>query len=195
MLKWGCSGVSAFAALTTLLVLTASFFRPLQWRDYSQERPRWLFFDATDGQLWMFHHSVTGLDAYAEDATTYLIKPFARIIERSSKVGRPRRFRFWRSKPRSRTLVALSGKTYGITTRTTVIAFPLWASVVLFSLCPSAVLLYGRLHRYRLRRRVRHNQCLGCGYDLTGNVSGRCPECGRVIRGTGQDTAALGVVH
>ena len=23
--------------------------------------------------------------------------------------------------------------------------------------------------------------CLSCGYDLTGNVSGRCPECGEVI--------------
>lgn len=21
--------------------------------------------------------------------------------------------------------------------------------------------------------------CLGCGYDLTGNITGRCPECGR----------------
>jgi uncharacterized paraquat-inducible protein A len=27
------------------------------------------------------------------------------------------------------------------------------------------------------RRRTRR-LCLGCGYDLNGNVSGRCPECG-----------------
>jgi len=26
--------------------------------------------------------------------------------------------------------------------------------------------------------------CLGCGYDLTGNLSGRCPECGRSLMGT-----------
>ena len=26
-------------------------------------------------------------------------------------------------------------------------------------------------------RRAR-GQCLSCGYDLTGNVSGECPECG-----------------
>jgi hypothetical protein len=25
--------------------------------------------------------------------------------------------------------------------------------------------------------------CRGCGYDLTGNVSGRCPECGRDVSG------------
>ena len=26
--------------------------------------------------------------------------------------------------------------------------------------------------------RLRHGLCLACGYDLTGNVSGTCPECG-----------------
>ena len=28
------------------------------------------------------------------------------------------------------------------------------------------------------KRRVRPGHCAGCGYDLTGNVSGVCPECG-----------------
>ena len=28
------------------------------------------------------------------------------------------------------------------------------------------------------RRRLQGGQCLRCGYDLTGNVSGVCPECG-----------------
>ncbi len=32
----------------------------------------------------------------------------------------------------------------------------------------------------RLRRR-RHNLCVTCGYNLTGNVSGVCPECGEPI--------------
>lgn len=30
--------------------------------------------------------------------------------------------------------------------------------------------------------RIPKGSCQGCGYDLTGNVSGRCPECGREIR-------------
>ena len=34
-----------------------------------------------------------------------------------------------------------------------------------------------RVQRRRDMRKVR-GQCLNCGYDLTGNVSGRCPECG-----------------
>ena len=28
------------------------------------------------------------------------------------------------------------------------------------------------------RRRAAENRCLACGYDLRGNVSGVCPECG-----------------
>ena len=30
-----------------------------------------------------------------------------------------------------------------------------------------------------------NRSCRNCGYDLTGNVSGRCPECGTVIPGSG----------
>lgn len=31
---------------------------------------------------------------------------------------------------------------------------------------------------HRRRQRRRRNQCIPCGYDLTGNTSGVCPECG-----------------
>lgn len=34
---------------------------------------------------------------------------------------------------------------------------------------------------WRDRRRLAEGQCLLCGYDLTGNVSGVCPECGRSV--------------
>jgi hypothetical protein len=35
----------------------------------------------------------------------------------------------------------------------------------------------------RIRRRARRNGfCQKCGYNLTGNVSGVCPECGTVIK-------------
>ena len=32
------------------------------------------------------------------------------------------------------------------------------------------------------RKRHAHNLCYACGYNLTGNVSGVCPECGTKIR-------------
>ena len=42
--------------------------------------------------------------------------------------------------------------------------------------------------RRRRRERRRLNRCVQCGYDLTGNVSGVCPECGRG-REAGGDSA------
>jgi hypothetical protein len=62
----------------------------------------------------------------------------------------------------------------------------LWLVAALAACYPCVLLLGGSLHRYYRRR---HNQCLKCGYDLTGNVSGRCSECGSEIR------AAIGAGH
>jgi hypothetical protein len=37
------------------------------------------------------------------------------------------------------------------------------------------------LRGWKVGRRVRRNRCRTCDYDLTGNLSGVCPECGRVV--------------
>jgi len=38
-------------------------------------------------------------------------------------------------------------------------------------------------------RRLRHESgCRSCGYDLTGNVSGVCPECGAATRMAGRES-------
>jgi hypothetical protein len=42
-----------------------------------------------------------------------------------------------------------------------------------------------RLRRYRGIIRTERGLCPRCGYDLTGNVSGTCPECGTVPARTG----------
>lgn len=37
--------------------------------------------------------------------------------------------------------------------------------------------------------RVKSGHCYSCGYDLTGNVSGRCPECGSAVAKRGPAAA------
>jgi len=42
---------------------------------------------------------------------------------------------------------------------------------------------YALVGRLRCKRLAREGHCQGCGYDLTGNVSGVCPECGTPVAG------------
>ena len=49
-------------------------------------------------------------------------------------------------------------------------AYPLWPPLLVLAV-PTAVLWWRD-------RRYLKGCCQSCGYDLTGNVSGRCPECG-----------------
>lgn len=46
---------------------------------------------------------------------------------------------------------------------------------------PAAIILGRRA--WRARRLHRVGVCRKCGYDLTGNMSGRCPECGTAFTG------------
>ena len=62
--------------------------------------------------------------------------------------------------------------------------FPLWAATAAFA-APPALWIAGR-HR----RRPRPGRCRRCGYDLTGNESGACPECGRATAPRGRGAAA-----
>lgn len=50
---------------------------------------------------------------------------------------------------------------------------PLWLPFLLAAI-PTAFLLLRDRHR-------QLNHCRSCGYNLTGNVSGVCPECGTPI--------------
>ena len=59
---------------------------------------------------------------------------------------------------------------------------PSWFIVVLLGTYPAFTFARGLIRRRR-RRRDRRGLCLKCGYDLTGNVSGVCPECGTLVAG------------
>lgn len=57
------------------------------------------------------------------------------------------------------------------------IIIPLWIPTLLFAVPP--ILCVASWYRSRLRRKTGH--CALCGYDLTGNESGNCPECGATV--------------
>ena len=58
------------------------------------------------------------------------------------------------------------------------VGLPFWIPTVLTAVYPTVHFVRGPLRRWRRRKA---GQCVGCGYDLTGNVSGVCPECGGQI--------------
>ncbi len=63
---------------------------------------------------------------------------------------------------------------------------PPWFPTVPFLVYPLVALAVGLLGAPR-RHQCRGSSCLKCGYDLRGNVGGRCPECGDKVR---QEVAA-----
>jgi len=73
---------------------------------------------------------------------------------------------FWRSTQRLPTLTRV---TYHI---------PIWMVFVLFAVYPTLAFCRGPLRRWH---RCRKDRCLSCGYDITGNESGICPECGTPV--------------
>lgn len=53
----------------------------------------------------------------------------------------------------------------------------------LFLVLPALTVLFIIIRHYVERRKQYFRICTGCAYDLTGNISGVCPECGRRIDG------------
>jgi hypothetical protein len=71
--------------------------------------------------------------------------------------------------------VSAGGGTRTIRQRLLVVpAWPVCAALATPPLAVGARRLAARIRR----RRLRPGHCPACGYDLTGNVSGVCPECG-----------------
>ncbi len=59
--------------------------------------------------------------------------------------------------------------------RFTAIAVPYWFLILTLAIAP---IYWWRKKRMQLKR---VGKCPSCGYDLTGNESGVCPECGKTI--------------
>ncbi len=66
---------------------------------------------------------------------------------------------------------------------------PFWMPAALLAAWP---LLGWTRPAWIRRRRRRRGLCLRCGYNLTGNTSGRCPECGEAIERPQSEALATG---
>ena len=55
------------------------------------------------------------------------------------------------------------------------LTLPYWMAITFLVAYPTIAFVRGPLRRWRRRRK---GFCLKCGYNLTGNVSGVCSECG-----------------
>ena len=55
---------------------------------------------------------------------------------------------------------------------------PIWVVALALAAYPALALIRGP---FRRRHRRKRGWCVKCGDDLTGNVSGACPECGDEI--------------
>lgn len=56
-----------------------------------------------------------------------------------------------------------------------------WPPVVIVAAITAFIMLLQMFGRRESLRRRFTGACHGCGYELTGNLSGVCPECGRAI--------------
>jgi len=63
--------------------------------------------------------------------------------------------------------------------RHTLLQIRLFPFMLIFAAYPAIAFIRGPLRRWRRRRK---GLCMKCGYDLTGNESGACPECGSDVR-------------
>ena len=61
------------------------------------------------------------------------------------------------------------------------VIFPMWMPVGLASLLPIAWFSILAFAEHRRRKQTGRGLCSTCGYSLTGNTSGVCPECGTPI--------------
>lgn len=106
----------------------------------------------------------------------HLLRPHV-IYLRKAPVGGPNVApRFW-----FRAGIWISIDKYNYGARVYDIHCPLWMPVALLATYPLIVLIRSPARRRRYRR--KRGLCIQCGYDLTGNTSGRCPECAKEIAG------------
>ena len=159
--KWG----GALLSVSLLIVFIASSFVQVSvvrsvpgWRGVQNAA-------VSAGCLWIH------LDYFVPDATR-ADSPYVRggtpVWEWSASAGEPSLFLWFRS-------MEYDQNWYGVL-HSYKLSIPLW--VPLLAVCVPTGWLFWSDHK-----RKKPGHCPSCGYSLTGNTSGTCPECGAVAVG------------
>ena len=169
LIRWGCLSLS-------VVVLAVWAVSP--WRWLSLYAPFWKI-EIGEGVL---SASFLSMSQLALDTTADL--PYERVgaglyweVSGDSRYGR----KWWDVSSRE---IGLTMPTYWIDEfpsespgRECMVSIPMW---LLFSIAAAlAAWMF-----WRDRKRFGPGHCQRCDYDLTGNVSGICPECGKRIQAT-----------
>lgn len=104
------------------------------------------------------------------------LDPFA-TYRNEIRLGATAYSRSWKNPPLEYR-IAVNDQGGGGTLVTTDVRLLVWPLAVAFAAYPTIAFIRGPVRRWR---RQRKGQCVKCGYNLTGNVSGVCPECGEQI--------------
>lgn len=140
------------------------------------ERLRWLSFPEAGGTggPWLFHERYGGA-SFARFNCSVAHSTVTILLRRDGTA-------LWKETPEP-PQVGTGPEVHSQRLPLVTIGFPFRVAALATGAAPAAwlaVTAAGHWRRRWLRRRLeRRGLCRSCGYDLTGNVSGVCPECGR----------------
>ena len=168
--------LALFAAVVVLWVRSA--FAPATWI-VSAGKDQAVLVRSAGRSLQVGRQSVEPLAAAGDGVTVDLSEPGSLGYRAPGAVGSfatgwydPRGGIWWSGT----TNVVIRSSLYRI--RCQRLRVPYWLLAVVTAVLPAAHGAALAWQRRRRERRRMHTLCPACGYNLTGNVSGVCPECG-----------------
>ncbi len=119
----------------------------------------------SNGFAVLVHYGAVGFHRWRSTSSLYV--PDGWLVSRTGASG-------WRARLKEIYWLPTVRRYVGIGSRRSIVTVPIWIPLIATAL-PTALLWWRN-------RRIPPGHCESCGYDLTGNVSGRCPECGTPVK-------------
>ncbi|MBU0717644.1 MAG: hypothetical protein KJ749_05290 [Planctomycetes bacterium] len=93
-------------------------------------------------------------------------------------LGHPSCVYFWHADNHELSVAGVDDDEHSVPVRIASLGARVWVVAFLLGIYPAVSFIRGPLRR---RRRRKRGLCIKCGYNLTGNVSGVCPECAEPV--------------